>query len=531
MDTIDAILSTLVGWVWGWPLVILLFGTHIFLTIRTGFIQKHIGHMIRLSGKKDSTATGDISHFGALMTALAATIGTGNIIGVATAITLGGPGAVLWMWLTGVLGIATKYGEALLSVKYRTTNSRGEMAGGPMYVIERALNLKWLAVLFAIFTAIAAFGIGNMIQSNAIATQLEQYLVPPEVVEAGGLNWARVTVGLVLAVLAGFTLIGGIRSIAGACDFLVPVMSVIYVIGCLLILITDIGNLPGAIATIFKGAFSSEAIGGGLAGVAIREVMRYGIARGLFSNEAGLGSAPIVAAAARTKDPVTQALVSASGTFWDTVVICLLTGLVFVTSGHWKAGFVKGTVAEVSGESIVLSLDSAEEIFEGQNFAVTRGNEKVGEIDLVSFENGPVTAAVIDGPLDVKPGDTVRGLLPSKFLANRAFEDLPVLGSLILTVGLATFVLSTILGWSYYGEKAVEYLFGTASIIPYRIIWVIAVFVGSLLKLGMVWNFADLANGLMAIPNLIALLILSGVIVAETKRYEKKLKSGDVSEE
>lgn len=540
MAQFEDILGKLVSYVWGFPLIILLFGTHIFLTVRTGFIQKHLGRMIRLSVSKDQGAPGDISHFGALMTALAATIGTGNIIGVATAVTLGGPGAVLWMWLTGVLGISTKYGEALLSVKYRTTNARGQMAGGPMYVIERGLKMKWLGVLFAVFTAIAAFGIGNMIQSNAIATQLEQFLVPAEVIDAGGLNWARVAVGVLLALLTAAVMLGGIRSIAKACDFLVPIMSIVYIVGCVLLLIADISNLPTAIGEIFKGAFSSEALGGGLAGVAIREVMRYGIARGLFSNEAGLGSAPIVAAAAKTKDPVTQALVSASGTFWDTVVICLLTGLVFVSSGHWKAGFVTGTVKSVSPEAIVLDVSAREDLNAGQGLAVTRlENGKtvdVGQVQLASFSEGPVTATIPPTrngglPPDVRPGDHVRGVLPSKNLANEAFGDLPVIGSLILTVGLFTFVLSTILGWSYYGEKAVEYLFGTGSLIPYRTLWVIAVMIGAMVPLSTVWNFADLANGLMAVPNLISLLVLSGVIVAETKRYEREIREGKAGDE
>ncbi|MEX1119007.1 MAG: sodium:alanine symporter family protein [Terrimicrobiaceae bacterium] len=449
MEKLNAWIEAGAGFVWGPWLIILLFGTHLFLTWRTGFIQRFLGRAIKLSITKDEGAPGDISQFVALVTALAATIGTGNIFGVAGAVLIGGPGAVLWMWLTGVFGIATKYAEALLSVKYRVTNSRGQMSGGPMYVLERALNAKWAGVLFAIFTAIAAFGIGNMAQSNAIADMVvaKKDVLPFEMTDGA----IKFTIGLILAVLTGAVVLGGIQSIARFCTFLVPFMAVFYVIGCLIILAFSWDQILPTIYLIVTSAFTGHAAVGGFVGAGIAEAMRYGIARGLFSNESGMGSAPIVAAAARTKDPVRQALVSSTGTFWDTVVVCALTGLVIVSSGDWQ-----------------------------------------GE------------------------GETRAGL------CDKAFHHLGAFGDVVLILGLLTFVFSTILGWAYYGEKAIEYLIGIKSVFYYRILWVIAVFVGCVWKSDAIWNFSDMMNGLMAVPNLVALLMLSGVIAAETKRYFKE---------
>ncbi len=446
MHLLDKWIADAAGFVWGPWLVYFLAGTHLFLTWRTGLIQKHLGLAIRLSVAKDPGSPGDVSQFGALTTALAATIGTGNIYGVAGAVLLGGPGAVLWMWLTGVFGIATKYSEALLSVKYRITNSRGQMSGGPMYVLERALNARWAGILFAIFTAVAAFGIGNMAQSNAIADMIvAKKEVFHIVVDDGTIKWV---VGLVLAVFTAGVILGGIKSIARFCEFLVPFMAFFYVVGCLIILALKWETLGETISLIVSSAFTGHAAVGGFVGAGIAQAMRYGIARGLFSNESGMGSAPIVAAAARTKDPVRQALVSSTGTFWDTVVVCAMTGLVIVGSGDWK------------GE----------------------GMTKAG-------------------------------------LCDAAFHHLGTFGDIILIGGLLTFVFSTILGWAYYGEKAVEYLAGIKSVFVYRIFWVVAVFVGCVWKSEAVWNFSDMMNGLMAIPNMVALLLLSGVIAAETRRY------------
>jgi AGCS family alanine or glycine:cation symporter len=436
MEALETILSQVADLVWGIPLLVALFGTHLFLTFRLGIIQKHLPHAIRISFTRSHEGTGEISHFGALMTALAATIGTGNIVGVATAVAAGGPGAVLWMWLTGVFGIATKYGEALLSVKYRTINEDGTVSGGPMYVIEKALGQKWLAVLFAVFTAVAAFGIGNMVQANSISTMLQS-----------NLNISPWISGALLTVFTAVVIIGGIKSIARVCEYLVPFMAAIYVIGCVVLLVIGRETLGETIQLIFSSAFTGQAALGGFAGAGMKEAVRFGIARGLFSNESGLGSAPIVAAAAQTDEPVRQALISSTGTFWDTVVVCAATGIVVVNSGEWMTG-----------------LKGAE-------------------------------------------------------LTSAAFADVPVIGPAVLTFGLLTFVFSTILGWSYYGEKAMEYLFGKRAVMPYRWAWVAAVMVGSVASLHVVWTFADIANALMALPNLVSLLLLSPVIASETKHY------------
>jgi AGCS family alanine or glycine:cation symporter len=428
------------GYLWGPPILVLLFGTHLFLTFRLRFIQRYVGLGIKLSFKKDTSGEGDVSQFGALTTALAATIGTGNIVGVATAVTLGGPGAVLWMWLTGVFGISTKYSEALLAVKYRVKTSDGTMLGGPMYALEKGLKMKWLAVLFCIFTAIASFGIGNMTQANSISA-----------LAGNTLNLSPYITGVIMTILVGIVIIGGIKSIARVCEKLVPFMAICYVIGCLIILALNANYIVPAIALIVKSAFTPHAAGGGFIGATVLMATRYGIARGLFSNESGLGSAPIAAAAAQTKNPIRQALVSATGTFWDTVVICLMTGLVLVTT-----------------------MMKYPNISEGLNGAE---------------------------------------------VTNAAFSQIPVIGPIVLTVGLFTFVYSTILGWSYYGERGVEYLFGKKGIKPYRILFTLGVFVGATASLPLVWDFSDAANALMAIPNLVALLLLSGVIVKETKEY------------
>ena len=445
MQTIEALLAQASDLVWGPPLLILLFGTHLFLTVRLKFIQRFLPQAIRLSFSREKEGDGDVSQFGALTTALAATIGTGNIVGVATAVAAGGPGAVLWMWLTGVFGIATKYAEALLAVKYRVRNERGEMSGGPMYVLERALGQRWLGLLFASFTALASFGIGNMTQANAIAEMIS--------IQAPG--FPKWIVGAVLAAITAAVILGGIRSIARACELLVPFMTLSYVAGCLAILVMEWSAIPDAFSLIVSSAFSGQAAVGGFAGAGIREAVRFGIARGLFSNESGLGSAPIVAAAARTENPVRQALVSATGTFWDTVVVCALTGLVVVTSGAWTGA--------------------------------------------------DMTKAA---------------------LCDAAFDRLGHFGTFILTVGLLTFVFSTILGWAYYGEKAVEYLLGTPAVTPYRWLWVVAVFVGTVAHIEVVWTFSDVMNALMAVPNLVALLALSGVVAAESRKYLPALRDG-----
>lgn len=439
MEQLNEILTDISGWLWGWPMIILLLGTHVYLTIILRFPQRKIFTAIRLSVKRDPDATGDVSQFGSLATALAATIGTGNIIGVATAIALGGPGAVLWCWLTGVFGISTKYAEGLLAIKYREKTADGRMLGGPMYALERGLGWKWLAVLFAAFTALASFGIGNTVQANAIATVThETYQIAPALT------------GAVVCLLTGAVVIGGVKSIARVCGLLVPFMALLYVLGCIYILCVNAAFLWPAVQLIVTSAFSPQAAGGGFVGTTVMMAARYGIARGLFSNESGMGSAPIVAAAAQTRNPVRQALVSSSGTFWDTVVICALTGLVIVSS--------------------VLAYPD------------------------ITFDNGAT-------------------------LTKAAFSKIPVVGTPLLTFGLLTFAFSTILGWCYYGERAVEYLRGRRWVIVYRLLYIVALFVGSIMNLTVVWNLADCMNALMAIPNLLSLLFLSGILVHETRKY------------
>lgn len=431
--------------IWGWPMMILLLGTHIYLTIRLKIPQRRLFTAIKISLQKDKSAQGDVSQFAALATSLAATIGTGNIIGVATAIGLGGPGAVLWCWLTGIFGIATKYGEGLLAIKYRVKSEDGRMLGGPMYALEKGLGLKWLAILFCIFTAIATFGIGNTVQANAISENLS--LVCEDIISP---ERTKMIAGFTLATIVGFAIIGGVKSIAKWCTALVPLMALLYVLGCLYILCVNHEYLGRAISLIFNDAFSLKAVGGGTAGTVLMAAARYGIARGLFSNESGMGSAPIVAAAAQTKNPVRQALVSSTGTFWDTVVICAITGLVIVSS--------------------IIAYPE------------------------ISQEDGGM-------------------------LTKKAFGLIPYVGTPILTFGIITFAFSTILGWSYYGERAVEYLMGKRSIVFYRILYILLVFAGATMSLSLVWNLSDIMNALMAIPNLISLLLLSGVIAKETQHY------------
>jgi len=437
----SGIIDTLDSFLWGWPLIILLFGTHIFMTIRTGFIQKHIFKAIKLSVTRDPDAQGDVSQFGALTTALSSTIGTGNIIGVGTAIALGGPGAVLWMWLTGIFGMATKYAETLIAVKYRVKSEDGTMIGGAMYALDRGLHMKWLGIVFAVLASLCAFGIGCMVQANAVASNFKD-----------NLHISPIIVAIVLSVIVGLVIIGGIKSITSVSERLVPFMALFYVIGCIAILIMNADVLGESIAVIFKSAFAARAVGGGFIGSTVAMACRYGFARGLFSNESGMGSAPLVASAAQTRNSKRQALVSMTGTFWDTVIICLMTGLVLVSC-----------------------------IIKHPNIDGLSGN--------------------------------------GSELTSMAFSMIPHVGLPILIVGLITFAFSTILGWYYYGERCAVYLFGEKAIMVYKILWVIGVFVGSVVELNLIWNIADLMNGLMAIPNIIAVLMLTKVIVSETKKY------------
>lgn len=454
MEKFSQLVTWVDGKVWGWGMILLLLGTHLFMTVRTGFIQrKTITKGIKLSVSKEPDADGEVSQFGALATALASTIGTGNIIGVGTAVALGGPGAVLWCWLTGVFGIATKYSESLIAVKYRVKTEDGRMQGGAMYALERGLHMRWLGLIFAVFAGFASFGIGCVTQVNAIATVCNE-----------NLHINKAVVGIIIGVLTAVVIFGGIKSIARVCERLVPFMALFYVLGCIVILGINYDYIIPAITTICRLAFQPGAAAGGLVGSGIMLAMRYGVARGLFSNESGMGSAPIAAAAAQTRNPVRQALVSSTGTFWDTVVVCLMTGLVLVST---------------------------------------------------IMKNPAINAnEITDGGV----------------LTSLAFDQIPIIGPLILVVGIISFAFSTILGWAYYGERCVEYFAGKKGLIPYRVLYIAVAVIAPVVALDVVWDIADILNALMAIPNLIAVLLLSPVIVKETKKYLDNLDAKDDTE-
>lgn len=438
-DMIDAISA----FVWGPPTLILIVGTGLYLTFRLGFLQfRTLPYALKLAfspTRQDKKSKGDISHYQALTTAMAATIGTGNIVGVATAVVLGGPGAVFWMWITALFGMATKYAEALLAVKYRVVNSKGQMSGGPMYYLERGLKAKWLGVLFAIFGAIAAFGIGNMVQANSVSDALERSFNVP--------TWIT---GLILTILTGLVILGGIKSIGRVTALFVPIMAAFYVLGGLIIMVMNYEIVPAAVGLIFNDAFTGSALGGGVLGT----VIRYGVARGVFSNEAGLGSAPIAAAAAKTDYAGRQALVSMTQVLIDTIIVCSITGITIVMADMYSGTTLNG---------------------------------------------GDLTAASFTAFL----GDT---------------------GGYIVTIGIVLFAFSTLVGWSYYGEKCFSYLINDKAVPYYRVAFVLVVFYGAIEQLSVVWGIADIMNALMAAPNLIGLLGLSGVVVYETKKFLKVAK-------
>ena len=454
MESLTELVGRFGSFVWGpFLLIPLLLLTGLFLTIRLRGLQfTKLWHALWLGlvVRREKGAEGDISHFQALMTALAATVGTGNIVGVATAIALGGPGALFWMWMTGLVGMATKFSEAMLSVKFRGTDARGEQAGGPMYYLERGIRQRWLGRslgwLFALFAAVAAFGIGNGVQSNSVAAALEGSF--------GIETWVS---GLVMALAAGAVIIGGIKSIGRFTGFFVPIMIAAYMLGSGVILLLNLEAIPAALSEVFRGAFSGTAAGGGFAGVAVAQAIRFGVARGIFSNESGLGSAGIAAAAAQTREPVRQAMVSMTQTFIDTLVVCTFTGLTILVSGAWLDG----------------------------------------------LNGAPLTQEAFS-----------RGL-PGEW------------GGLIVTLSLAMFAFSTILGWSYYGEKAIEYLLGIWAVFPYRILFTVAVYFGAVSRLDFIWTLSDVMNGLMALPNLVGLLLLSGVIARGVREYfERETAAG-----
>ena len=451
MQDFVKLLDQISGFVWGPPLLLLLVGTGVYLTVILGLLQfRLLPFALKQTfiSHKQHDHDGDVSHFGALMTALSATIGTGNIAGVATAMVAGGPGAVFWMWVTALVGMATKYAESLLAVKYRTTNDKGEMSGGPMYFIELGLgrNWKWLAIAFALFGTLASFGIGSSVQANTVADTIYANF--------GIDKWQ---VGVALTLFTAVVVLGGIKSIAQASSVIVPIMAVVYILGGIVIIFQHIDLVGQAFALIISEAFTAQSVGGAVLGTAVR----YGVARGLFSNEAGLGSAPIAAAAAKTDHPARQALVSMTGTFLDTIVVCSITGLVLAI-GYIHAGD-------------------------------TFGDLKGAALTTLYFNN----------------------LMPN-------------VGGFIVSFGIVFFAYSTILGWCYYGEKCAAYLFGDKFVVVYRIIYTATVMLGTVLTLDIVWTFADIFNGLMALPNLIALLLLSKVVVSETRDFIARRKSGEL---
>lgn len=446
LTTLDAIVGKIGAFAWGPPMLVLLVGTGCWLTFTLKGLQFrklwYALYLALIKRKEDTDEPGDITHFQALMTALSATVGTGNIAGVATAVAIGGPGAMFWMWITGLVGMATKYAEAVLAVKYREVDENGEMSGGPMYYISKGLNMPWLGTIFAICATFAAFGIGNMVQSNSVADAVEAtYGIAPMIT------------GLTLMLLTAAVILGGIKKIGKVTGLLVPIMIVFYMGGAMYIILSNLSGVPAALELIVSQAFNPTSAVGGFAGATVMLAIRMGVARGVFSNESGLGSAPIAAAAAQTKSPVTQALVSMTQTFIDTLVVCTMTGLVLILTGVWSNG------------------------------------ETGAELTTMAFSAG-------------MPG-----------------------GAHIVTIGLVLFAYSTILGWCYYGEKSIEYLLGVKAVLPFRLVFICFVGVGAMAKLSLVWNISDTLNGLMAIPNLIGLLLLSPVVASETKLYFNKLSN------
>ncbi|BCL66375.1 putative transporter [Haemophilus haemolyticus] len=444
--TIESILSAIDSFIWGAPLLILLSGTGLYLTLRLGFIQiRYLPRALGYLFKKDKGGKGDVSSFAALCTALAATIGTGNIVGVATAVQAGGPGAIFWMWLVALLGMATKYAECLLAVKYRVRDKNGFMAGGPMYYIERGLGIKWLAKLFALFgVMVAFFGIGTFPQVNAITHAMQDTFNIPVLVTA-----------IIVTLLVGLIILGGVKRIATASSVIVPFMAILYVTISLVIILLNIEKVPDAISLIIYSAFDPQAALGGAVGFTVMKAIQSGVARGIFSNESGLGSAPIAAAAAQTREPVRQGLISMTGTFLDTIIVCTMTGIVLVLTGAWNN-------PELAGATVT-------------NYA---------------FAQGLGTS----------------------------------IGATIVTVGLLFFAFTTILGWCYYGERCFVYLVGIRGVKLYRLAYIVLVGLGSFLHLNLIWIIADIVNGLMAFPNLIALIGLRKVVIEETKDYFQRLK-------
>lgn len=541
------IISKIDDFVWGPVMLVLLVGTGIFLTVRLKFRPwRNLGYALKSTLSKEARTTkrgtGDVSPFSALTTALAATIGTGNIVGVATAMVAGGPGALVWMWISACFGLTSKFSECMLAIKYREVNQKGEMSGGPMYTMKKGFKHKKLGavigMLFAVFAVIASFGIGNMTQANSIAESLHDTF-----------NFNTTIVGVILTILSLVIIVGGIKSISKVSSVVVPFMAIFYVVAGLIVIIMNIQNLPAGIAMIFKMAFSFEAVGGGLCGaitVAMMNAMRYGVARGVFSNEAGMGSAAITAAAATTDDPVRQGYINMTGTFWDTIVVCTITGLCIASSGvlgMTQPGAV-GTYKGNENSIIVEAKDSdgnsenAEYTYklQGSNLKLTYVDSKkeTQSVDLI-YKDKNKTPDSIEGKWNDASGDEYvfengsykhNMVVKGAALTIAAFQSaLGKVGGWLVTIGIALFAFSTILGWEYHGEKAFEYIFNTHKYnMVYRIIFSLVVFVGATTALDVVWNFSDIANALMAIPNLICLLAMSGVVAKEVERFQKTIE-------
>lgn len=556
MEKLSDILTVIDDFVWGPVMLILLVGTGIFLTIRLRFLPwRNLGYAIKKTLSKDSRkkdrGTGDISPFSALTTALAATIGTGNIVGVATAMVSGGPGALVWMWISACFGLTSKFSECMLAIKYRVVNENGEMSGGPMYTMKRGFKHKKVGAvlgwLFALFAVIASFGIGNLTQANSISDSIHSTFNVP----------VGVT-GAVLTVLSLIIIVGGIKTISKVSSVVVPFMAIFYIIAGLIVIIGNISNLPAGIAMIFKMAFSVKAVGGGLCGTitaALMNGMRFGVARGVFSNEAGMGSAAITAAAATTDNPVRQGYINMTGTFWDTIVVCTITGLCIASSGALGATqtAVTGTYSIANNNEITIEAHDTDnkeanasytyELDDGK-LVLTKDNTVTAYLTPVvsdKLKEGEIPADMSSGNiagtwsdeagnhyLYGEDGSYVReDLVKGAPLTILAFESvLGRVGAWLVCIGIALFAFSTILGWEYHGEKAFEYLFkGPKFNMVYRIVFSLIVYIGATVALDIVWSFSDIANALMAIPNLICLIALSGVIAKEVNEFQKVIKA------
>lgn len=561
MDKFSEIVSAVDGFVWGPVMLILLVGTGVFLTIRTGFLPwRNLGYALKSTLSKEARkkkGTGDVSPFSALTTALAATIGTGNIVGVATAMVSGGPGALVWMWISACFGLTSKFSECMLAIKYREVNEKGEMSGGPMYTMKKALKHKKfgsvLGWLFAFFAVVASFGIGNMTQANSISSSIHETFGAPTAV-----------VGIVITVLALLIIVGGIKTISKVSSVVVPLMAIFYVIAGLIVIILNIQNVPSGMVLILKSAFNFRAVSGGVLGTVVASfanAMRYGVARGVFSNEAGMGSAAITAAAATTDNPVRQGYINMTGTFWDTIVVCTITGLCIASSGVLGSTHVTQDntysyeadtlmLTSVNSKSETVTTGYAMDIIDDSSVVLTSSDGKtiyqltacsadeLEKSDMTAHpsESGSVTDRHLTGAWRDADGNIFKfnsdgtycyeELYVGSALTIQAFSTvLGKAGAWLVTIGIALFAFSTILGWEYHGEKAFEYLLHTHKFnIIYRIVFSLIAYIGATTTLDLVWNLSDIANALMAIPNLICLLALSGEIASDMKNFQPILK-------